>query len=202
MIDWKKIPHLPVILIIIVLLSAGCTGNLPAGNITGQPAVSPVAITTSPALPPVTEVPTSLTLPPATTPEVTTPVTIPVATLTTKPIPPPTISSIYIDGASVYVYPLSFDSTGFPTKGNITVSGVIESLSFYPLKVVMRAQVYDPLSPDVPKATAFDTVTITPHGVSGFNLEMDDFVFNTRPDYATLQDTYNLTVMNVSVASP
>ncbi|MGA8378804.1 MAG: hypothetical protein WB759_06885, partial [Methanoregula sp.] len=81
MIDWKKIPHLPVILIIIVLLSAGCTGNLPAGNITGQPAVSPVAITTSPALPPVTEVPTSLTLPPATTPEVTTTVTIPVATL-------------------------------------------------------------------------------------------------------------------------
>jgi hypothetical protein len=125
---------------------------------------------------------------------------VPVAALTTKPIPPPTTSSIYILGAGVYVYPLSFDSRGFPTTGNITVSGVIESLSFYPLKVVMRAQVYDPLSPN-PKAEAYDTVTITPHGVSGFNLEMDDFVFNTRPDYATLPDTYNLTVMNVSVAT-
>jgi hypothetical protein len=192
---------LPGILIVFVLLSAGCTGTGPAENNTGQPAVSLAVATGTPGPLTITEVTTTLMQPTATTPPPVTPEPEPVVALTTKPIPPPTTSSIYIEGVNDYIFPLSFDSTGVPTKGNITISGVIESLSFYPLKVVMRAEAYDPLAPNVPKATAFDTVIITPHGISGFNLEMDDYVFNDRPDYATLPDTYNLTIMNVSVAS-
>jgi len=189
---------LPGICILFVLVSAGCTGTLPAEKSTAQPTPLPTVdlpATNAPAatatIQTVLQPETTITASPSQTP---------VATLTTKPIPPPTTSSIYIEGVRAYVYPLSFDSTGFPTKGNITVSGVIESLSSYPLKVVMRAQIYDPVFPAVPKATAYETITITPHGLSGFNLEMNDFEFNTRPNYATLLDTYNLTVMNVSVA--
>ncbi len=199
MIDWKKISHLPVILIILVILSAGCAGTLPAGNTTGQPAVSPVTITTRAAPPPVTEVTTSPTQPPATTPAAA-PVTVPVATLTTKPIPPLTISSIHVYGINYNVFALSYDTGGVVTRGNITLSGVIDSLSSYPLTVVMRGEMYGAHSlPGMPKATAYETVTISPHGTSGFTLEMDDYVFNDWPGYAVEPDTWNLTVMNVSV---
>jgi hypothetical protein len=200
--DRKKIRFLPGILIILVLLLAGCTGIRPAENTTERPTVSPVVIPTTPAPLPVTEIVTPHTQPPETTPAIT-PVPEPVVTLTTKPIPPPTISSIYVYGANFHVFPLSFDSTGVVTKGNITLSGLIDSLSSYPLKVVMRGEMYGAHSlPDTPKATAYDTVLISPHGTSGFTLEMDDYVFNDWPGYAVEPDTWNLTIMNVSVASP
>ena len=186
--DRIKIRLLFGILIILVLISAGCTGIRPAENTTERPTVPPVIIPTTPEPPPITEITTAPTQPPEITPVVT-PIPEPVVTLTTKPIPPPTKSSIYIEGVGLHVFPLSFDSTGVITKGNITLSGVIDSLSFYPLKVVMRGEMFGALSPNVPKATAYDTVTISPHGVSGFMLEMDDYVFNDRPDYAFEPDT-------------
>jgi hypothetical protein len=201
MMDRIKIRLLSGMLIILVLLSAGCTGIRPAENTTERPTVSPVIVPTTPAPLPGTESTTVPMQPPVTTPVVT-PIPEPVVTLTTKPIPPPTTSSIYIEGVNFQVFPLSFDRTGVVTKGNITLSGVIDSLSFYPLKVVMRGEMFGALSPNIPKATAYDTVTISPHGVSGFTLEMDDYAFNDHPDYAFEPDTWNLTIMNVSVASP
>ncbi|MGA2162181.1 MAG: hypothetical protein ABSG28_08310 [Methanoregula sp.] len=202
MMDRKKIRLLPGALIILVLLSAGCIGVRPAENTTALPTVSPIVTPTTLAPLPGTESPTSPTQPPEATPAVT-PISVPVVTLTTKPIPLPTTSSIYIEGVNFHVAPLSFDSAGVVTKGNITLSGVIDSLSFYPLKVVMRGEMYGPHSlPDTPKATAYDTIAISPHGTSGFTLEMDDYVFNDWPGYAVEPDTWNLTIMNVSVASP
>ncbi|MGD0079450.1 MAG: hypothetical protein ABSB80_02230 [Methanoregula sp.] len=199
--DRIKIRLLQGALIVLVLLSAGCIGIRPAENITVRPTAPPVVIPTVQAQFPVTEIATPPTQPQETTPTVT-PIPKPVVTLTTKPIPPPTTSSIYIVGANFHILPLSFDSKGVITKGNITIVGVVESLSSYPLKVVMRGEMYGAYSPNVPKATAYDTVLIPPHGVSGFTLEMDDYVFNDRPDYATTFDTYNQTIMNVSVSSP
>ena len=79
------------------------------------------------------------------------------------------------------IFPLSFDDQGVITKGNITISGVIQSLSSYPLQVVMRGEIIGAYPPSLPRATAYETVTITPHGISGFMLEMDDYVFNYRP---------------------
>ncbi len=197
--DQKKMWLLPGVLIILVILSAGCTSSQPAGNTTSPPTVSPVVVTTTPTPSPVTENITPPPQPSATT-VTATPVPEPIATLTTKPIPSPTMSSIYVYGVGTQIFPLSFDDQGVITKGNITISGVIQSLSSYPLQVVMRGEIIGAYPPSLPRATAYETVTITPHGISGFMLEMDDYVFNYRPDYAVTHESFNLTVMNVSVA--
>ena len=190
---------LPGILILVVILAAGCTGPLPAGNATAQPGVSPAATPVVPATPAVTN-PTVSPVPATTTGTVAA-VTEPVAVLTTKPIPPPTLSSIYVYGINYQVFALSRDSDGVITRGNITLSGVIDSLSAYPLEVVMKGEMYGARSlPDQPKAVAYATVNLTPHGTAGFVMKMDEYVFNDWPSYAIEPDTWNLTVENVSVA--
>src|SRR5208337_775156 len=106
MMDMKKTWLLPGVLIILVLLSAGCTGTRPVENTMVQPTVSLVVVPTTPAPLPITENVTPPTQPPTTVPTGV-PVPEPVVTLTTKPIPPPTTSSIYIEGVNYHVFPLS-----------------------------------------------------------------------------------------------
>ena len=191
-------------LIILYILSAGCIAPQSAVNTT-EPVniidtVTPVILTTPLVSVPVTPITTTTT---PTIPSTTfaVPVSEPVVTLTTKSIPYPTMSSIYLYGVNAYVAPLAFDNQGTITKGNITISGLIQSLSSYPLQVVMRGEVIGAHPPTMPpRATAYQTVTITPHGVAGFVLEMDDYVFNYRLDYAFAHETYNITVMNISIA--
>jgi hypothetical protein len=187
------------VLVLLVLLAAGCTGTTPAGNSTEQTTIPEGCNATASASPVVT---TGTTLPvPAATTERSVTVTGPVATLTTKPIPPPTLSSIYVYGINYQVFALSRDTAGVVTTGNITLSGVIDSLSSYPLTVVMKGEMYGAHSlPGQPKAVAYATVNLTPHGTAGFVMEMDNYVFNDWPSYAVEPDTWNLTVENVSVA--
>ena len=117
-----------------------------------------------------------------------------------KPIPPPTVSSIYVYGINYQVFALSRDTQGVITEGNITLSGLIDSLSAAPLTVVMKGEMYGARSPPgQPKAVAYATVNLTPHGTSGFVMEMDDYVFNDWPSYAIEPDYWNLTVENVTV---
>jgi len=189
---------LPGILILVVILAAGCTGTLPAGNATTQPQVS---LTITPEVPAATASATpAASLMPATTALAVPAVTEPAAALTTGPIPPPALSSIYVYGINYQVFALSRDSDGVITKGNITLSGVIDSLSAYPLEVVMKGEMYGAHSlPGQPRAVAYATVNLTPHGTSGFVMEMDDYVFNYWPSYAVEPDTWNLTVENISV---
>ncbi|MGA2105924.1 hypothetical protein [Methanoregula sp.] len=191
-------------LILLVTLSAGCIAPQPGINTT-EPVnitetVSPTILTTPLVSVPETTIITTanqtptITVTPTATPE-------PVATLTTKPIPYPSMSSIYLYGVNAYVAPLAFDDKGTITKGNITISGLIDSLSSYPLQVVMRGEIISAHPPTMPpRATAYQTVNITPHGVAGFVLEMDEYVFNYRLDYGYVHESYNITVMNVSIA--
>ena len=186
--------------ILFVLLTAGCTGTTPAENTTVLPAPSlSAAFTTAPAA----TVTANTTVPaPVTTASVVAPATVPTVVLTTKPIPPPTLSSISVYGINYQVFALSRDTQGVITTGNITLSGVIDSLSAYPLTVVVRGDMIGAYSPfGQPRATAYATVHLTPHGTSGFVLHMDNYVFNDRPDYANEPDTWNLTVENVSVTT-
>ena len=188
------------LLIILAILATGCISSYHMQNMTAQPTPSP-----EPSLPVTssqTSIPTvTIQTPIPTTVPATIPTTIPVATLTTKPIPAPTINSIYVYGINYQVYALSRDNYGVITKGNITLSGVIDSLSAYPLKVILRGDMFGPQSLlTEPKATAYSTVFITPHGTSGFIMHMDDYVFNDWPGYAIEPDRWNLTVESVSVA--
>ena len=194
MIDMKKIQLLPGILIIFVLLAAGCVGPKPPENTTVQPTVSPGALPTTPAPLPVTGNVTPQAQLPTTAPAVV-PVSKPVATPTLKPLPAPATSSIYIESAGVQIFPLSWDSAGQKiTKGNITIQGVIQSTSGYPLQVLMRVDLYGTFAlPDTPNATAYDTVMVSPYGISGFTFLI--------PEYTLTHDTYHITVENVSIAA-
>jgi len=190
---------LPGVLVLFVLLAAGCTGVPPAGNTTAQPELSP---TVTPVVLP-TPVATTATLSPvpATTTGAVAAATEPVAVMTSTPPPSPGVSSIYVYGINYQVFALSRDSEGVITEGNITLSGLIDSLSAYPLVVVMKGEMYGAHSPPgQPRAVAYATVNLTPHGTAGFVMEMDDYVFNYWPSYAIEPDTWNLTVENVSVA--
>ncbi|HVP96374.1 hypothetical protein [Methanoregula sp.] len=197
----RIIPYLlPGLFILLVLLTAGCTGTMPGENQTVTTAPSPAAI---PTTLPATAVAANTTIPSlVTTVTPVAPATATTVTLTTRPIPPPTLSSINVYGINYQVFALSRDTQGVITTGNITLSGVIDSLSAYPLKVVVRGDMFGAHSPfDQPKATAYDTVYLTPHGTAGFVLHMDNYVFNDWPGYAVEPDTWNLTVENVSVAT-
>lgn len=204
--NWKILWFFTGAFIILGILSAGCITPQPAINTTGpgnttEP-VTPGILTTPLVSVPVTPITTAAnpTPEPTSTP-LPAPVPEPVATLTTKPIPYPTMSSIYLYGVNAYVAPLAFDDQGTITKGNVTISGLIQSLSSYPLQVVMRGEIIGAHPPTMPpRATAYQTVNITPHGVAGFVLEMDDYVFNYMLDYAFAHESYNITVMNISIA--
>jgi hypothetical protein len=63
----------------------------------------------------------------------------------------------------------------------------------------MRVDMYGAYSPDKPKATAYDTVRMFPYGTSSFEFRINNYVFNDRLDYTTTFDTYNLTILKVTV---
>lgn len=189
---------LPVLLVVLVLLLAGCTGSLPDGNTTAVLSGITGVTTTLPAPIPSGGAVTVPVQQPVTTSTPTQPPK-PVASETTKERTLPTVSSIRIDSDTFHIEPLSFDRAGAITSGNIDIVGNIESNSVYPVWVDMRVDLYGAYVPDVPKATAYDTVRMYPYGTSSFDFRINNYVFNDRPDYATTFDTYNITITKVTV---
>ena len=198
MMNRKKNLLLPGILVILILLSAGCIGTRSAENTTVITAGPTVVTTESPAPLPIGGTVT-VQAQPSTTPPTPTPAPEPVATQTTNRYALPTVSSITINSASFYVAPLSYDHAGGITSGNIDISGTIDSTSGYPLWVDMRVDMYGANTMDPPKATAYDTVRMFPYGTSEFAFRIDNYVFNARPEYATIVDTYNITIDKVTI---
>jgi hypothetical protein len=190
---------LPGILVVLVLLSAGCTMSRPGGNTTVVPAETIPVITPFPV--PAPTVSTIVTVPVQrpVTPSPSTPTPRPVATQTTDKHPLPTISSIQIYNSDFHIEPLSYDQTGTVTTGNVDIYGTLESTTSYPVWVDMRVDMYGAYTPDKPKATAYDTVRMFPYGTSSFEFRINNYVFNDRLDYATTFDTYNLTIVKVTV---
>ena len=190
---------LPGMLVVLVLLSAGCTVSRPEGNTTVVPAEPPLVITPLPSPAPVggTTVTVPVQLPKTTPPPTRTP--SPVATQTTDKHPLPAISSIQIYSSDFHIEPLSYDQTGTVTTGNVDIYGTLESTTSYPVWVDMRVDMYGAYTPDKPKATAYDTVRMFPYGTSSFDFRINNYVFNDRLDYATTFDTYNLTILKVTV---
>jgi hypothetical protein len=190
---------LPGMLLVLVLLSAGCTVSRPGGNTTVVPVETIPVITSLPTPAPAggTTVTVPVQQPVTTSPPTRTPQ--PVATQTTDKHPLPTISSIQIYNSDFHIEPLSFDQTGTVTTGNVDIYGTLESTTSYPVWVDMRVDMYGAYSPDKPKATAYDTVRMFPYGTSSFEFRINNYVFNDRLDYATTFDTYNLTILKVTV---
>jgi hypothetical protein len=190
---------LPGMLLVLVLLSAGCTVSRPGGNTTVVPVETIPVITSLPAPAPAggTTVTVPVQQPVTTSPPTPTPQ--PVATQTTDKHPLPTISSIQIYNSDFHIEPLSYDQTGTVTTGNVDIYGTLESTTSYPVWVDMRVDMYGAYTPDKPKATAYDTVRMFPYGTSSFDFRINNYVFNDRLDYATTFDTYNLTILKVTV---
>ncbi|MGB8220703.1 MAG: hypothetical protein WCE46_10015 [Methanoregula sp.] len=190
---------LPGMLVVLVLLSAGCTVSRPDGNTTVVPTEIIPVITLLPAPAPVggTIVAVPVQLPVTISPPTPTP--SPVATQTVDKHPLPTISSIHIYSNNFHIEPLSYDQTGTVTTGNVDIYGTLESTTSYPVWVDMRVDMYGAYSPDKPKATAYDTVRMFPYGTSSFDFRINNYVFNDRLDYTTTFDTYNLTILKVTV---
>jgi len=187
---------LPAVLIVIVLLFAGCTGQPPAENTTVVPQASPVPSTAAPVTLPAGT--TALTVQPQTTTPAPVVTPKPVATETTKERTQPTVSSIVINSAGSQVGPTAYDRGGGVTRGNVIISGTIDSSTGYPVWVDMRVDLYG-ANLDVPKATAYDTVRMYPYGTSEFTFQIDNYTFNPRPDPRTTLDTYTITIVKVTV---
>ncbi|MDD1702512.1 MAG: hypothetical protein LUQ31_05995 [Methanoregula sp.] len=199
-------------IVILICFSAGCIDQQPGTTVnntiplTTIPTVSPtvtsvttvslsaigtVALSVQPTQQPTT-IPAA-----ATTPE---PVATAIATVTAKPLSTPTVSMIHVNDPAYHVEPISFDTGGTITSGNIDLSGTIESSYGSPLLVVMRADFVSAYG-NVTKATVYDTVKMYPYGTSEYTFRVNGYVFNDRPDYAVTHDTYDITVVNVSVAA-
>jgi hypothetical protein len=196
--------------VVLSCLSAGCidqhpeTTMTPSISLTATPTVSPMVLST-----------TTVALPAAGTVVLTAQPTvqltpIPVVTFTsgpaatayetTKPLSAPTVSMIHVNDPGYHVEPVSFDSVGTITSGNIELSGTIESSYGSPLLVGMRADFVSAYG-NVTKATAYDLVKTYPYGTSEYTFRVNGYVFNDRPDYAVTHDTYHITVENVTVAA-
>jgi len=198
MMNGKKLAPLMTVLVILVILSTGCTGTRPAAHMTDVPAGTTFVTTTTPVTLPAPgtvsvqeQQPITFSTPMATRETV--------VTQTIKERPLPTTSSVRIYNDHIHVDPLSFDRAGVITSGNLDISGTIESDTGYPVWVDLRADVYDAFSLNVPKATAYDTVRMFPYGTSTATFRIPNYVFNDRPDYATTFDTYKLTIVKVTV---
>ncbi|MFA5332572.1 MAG: hypothetical protein WC342_09350 [Methanoregula sp.] len=124
---------------------------------------------------------------------------VPAATATVKKLSTPTISMIRVNDPGSHVEPISFDTAGTITKGNIELTGTIESGYGSPLLVGMRADFVSAYG-NLTKATAYDIVKTYSYGTSEYTFRVNGYVFNDRPDYAVTHDTYSVSVVNVTAA--
>lgn len=134
-----------------------------------------------------------------TTLAVQTTTSLPATTETIKKLSTPTTAMIHVNDPILHVEPVSLDSAGTITKGNIELTGTIESSYGSPLYVGMQVDFVSAYG-NVTKATASDIVKTYSYGTSEYTFRINDYVFNDRPDYAVTHDSYYVSVVNVSVA--